>query len=93
MRYASIVYNTSCVAFTQRAMKHFVEKSEESLGTADGYTWKDTEGLNTYCITKDNNICIQNRYAIMLNDGEKGTMEHLHKGENLDLYNLKMEDK
>ena len=68
IRYNSVVYNTNCVGYSKQAIQRFVENTEKCLLNADGYTWKDTDGLNTYCATKGNNICIQNLTFKKLSD-------------------------
>ena len=35
-----------------------VERQEKVLKPFDHYTWNDTGDLNTYCVTRGNNICI-----------------------------------
>ena len=58
-RYANVmVVNTSCFALSKRAIGHIVDKQESMLKPFDHYTWLDTEGLNTYCVSKGDNICI-----------------------------------
>lgn len=58
IRYDSIVYGAACNAYTRRALERYVENSEKCLLNADGYTWKDTDGLNTYCTSGTNNLCV-----------------------------------
>jgi len=93
VRYHSVVYGAVCNAYTHRAIERYVENSEKCLLNADGYTWKDTGDLNTYCAAGTHNICIQNRtYAENLTNG---TMEdtYLKKGFDMELYNIEKEGK
>ena len=89
LRYNSVVYNTDCILMSHRGISQFVRNQEENLCPGDWYTWKATEGLNTYCISQGNNICIQNKSLdTKINDGYASTFEQVYKGLDLNNYNL-----
>ena len=88
MRYHSIVFRISAIAYSRKAIEQYVKKMEECLMYADGYCWKDTGDLNTYCTTGTNSICIQNRYDTMITSGDDGSMEHIYKGYPVQDYNF-----
>ena len=88
VRYHSVVYGTVCNTYTHRAIERYVENTEKCLLNADGYTWKDTGDLNTYCAAGIHNICVADRtYEDHLTEG---TMEntYIRKGFDIGLYNL-----
>lgn len=60
MRYDSVVYQTSAMAFSKRGIDHIIQGLDDKFAPMDRYTWEGTNGLNTYCTTGMNNICVQN---------------------------------
>lgn len=92
VRYSSIVYNASCVAFTHKALERFVENTEKCLEPADYYSWKDTGDLKTYCTSGFNSMCLQNKDKYeekITNDPHDGTMEHNYRNFPFENYNFK----
>lgn len=93
LRYNSVVYNTDCILMSHKGIHQFVENQERNICPGDWYTWKDTQGLNTYCVSQGNNICIQNKSLdTKINDGYASTFEQVYKGLDLNDYNLPSKD-
>lgn len=86
VRYQSIVYGTVCNAYTKRAMQRYVENSEKCLLNADGYTWKDTEGLNTYCTSFGTCLAISIPYGKSM--GGANAVNEQWRGIDASKYNL-----
>ena len=80
LRYNSVVYQTSAMAFSKRGIDHILKSMDERFAPMDRYTWEHTEGLNTYCTTKGNNICVQNKsfHDKLTGDGYASTMEQIY---------------
>ena len=91
LRYNSVVYQTSAMAFSKRGIDHILNRMDEVFAPMDRYTWEKTDGLNTYCTSGANNICVQNKsfHKKLTGDGYASTMEQIY-GKNFDLtkYNI-----
>ena len=48
----------SCCALSRKAICRIVQHQEKCLAPFDYYTWAETGDMNTYCVTRGNNICI-----------------------------------
>ena len=89
LRYNSVVYNTDCVGLTGKAIAQIVERQENNLCPGDWYTWRETGDLNTYCVSKGNNICVQNKtFDTKVSDEYSSTFAQVYKGLDLTKYNI-----
>lgn len=91
LRYDSVVYQTSAMAYSRRGIDHILNRMDEVFAPMDRYTWDKTDGLNTYCTSGANNICVQNKsfHTKLTGDGYASTMEQIY-GKKFDLtqYNI-----
>ena len=91
LRYNSVVYQTSAMAFSKRGINHILESMDSKFAPIDRYTWEGTDGLNTYCTSGANNICVQNKtfHTKMTGDGYSSTFDQIYgKGFDLSKYNI-----
>lgn len=91
MRYDSVVYQADAIALSKRGIDHIIQGLDDKFAPADRYTWDGTDGLNTYCTSGANNICVQNKnyHNKMTGDGYSSTFAQIY-GKDFDLtqYNL-----
>ena len=92
LRYHSVVYQADAMAFSKRGIDHILKSMDERFAPMDRYTWEHTEGLNTYCTSGANNICVQNKnyHNKMTGDGYSSTFAQIY-GKDFDLSKFNLE--
>lgn len=97
MRYDSVVYDSSCLGLSKKAIDRIVERMEsesEPLGAIDQYTYGkngEMKDLNLYCTTGDNAVAMQdkNAYVDKLNGNTyEDTLEHCYPTYDLSKFNF-----